>query len=104
MTWTNKQLISDAMERMATGDTKAIGALMHPNFVWTATGTNSWSGEYRGRDAVRKDLFAPLFANFTSTYVNRPVNIIAEGDVVVVECRAHAMTKSASRTIRPIAM
>ena len=90
----NKQKISDAMNAMAEGNTRPFGALMHPDFTWIATGSNSWSGEFEGLETVRRELFAPLFANFTTTYVNRPINILADGDFVVVECRAHAMTKS----------
>ena len=94
MTHDNKHLISEAMRAMANGDTAPFGALMHADFTWTVPGSNSWSGAYRGLEAVRRELFAPLFANFTSRYVNRPVNILADGDFVVVECRGHAMTRS----------
>lgn len=90
----NRRRITAAMQAMATGDTRPFGALMHPDFVWTATGSNSWAGEFRGLETVRRELFSPLFANFTTTYINRPINILADGDFVVVECRAHAMTKS----------
>lgn len=90
----NKQIMSDAMQSLATGDTRPFGALMHPDFTWTITGSTSWSGEYRRLQAVRTELLAPLFANFTTRYVNRPVRILADGDFVVVECRGHAMTKS----------
>ncbi len=91
-TETNRRLIADAMAAMAAGDTRPFGALMHEDFVWTAMGANSCSGVYRGREAVRTQLLAPLFKNFASTYTNRPVNILADGDFVVVEARAHAMT------------
>ncbi|MGH6787278.1 MAG: nuclear transport factor 2 family protein [Novosphingobium sp.] len=90
----NKQIIARAMDAMAQGDTAPFGALMHPDFVWTATGTNSWAGEFKGLETVRRELLGPLFANFTSKYVNRAINILGDDDFVVVEARAHAMTKS----------
>lgn len=90
----NKEKIAGAMDAMATGDLGPFGALMHPEVTWSVAGSNSWSGKYEGLDAVRRDLLAPLFANFTTRYVNKPINIVAEGDFVVVECRGQAMTKS----------
>src|SRR5690606_1103521 len=90
----NKRRIAEAMDALARGDTRPFGALMHPDFVWTITGTNSWSGEYRGLEAVRRDLLAPLFSNFATRYSNRATNILADGDFVVVECRGNVMTKS----------
>jgi ketosteroid isomerase-like protein len=90
----NRRLVTAAMDALAIGDSKPFGALMHQDFVWTIPGSTSWSGEYRGLDAVRRDLFTPLFTNFTTTYTNRAVNILADGDFVVVECRGEVMTKS----------
>jgi ketosteroid isomerase-like protein len=90
----NKRLIAAAMDALAIGDSKPFGALMHQDFVWTIAGSNSWSGEYRGLEAVRRDLFTPLFANFTTTYTNQARNILSDGDFVVVECTGNVMTKS----------
>lgn len=91
-TETNRALIGEAMAALALGDTKPFGALMHQDFVWSMIGSNSWSGDYRGREAVRRDLFAPLFAAFATPYVNRATNILADGDQVVVECRGEVRT------------
>ena len=43
--------------------------------------------------AVRERLFQPLFAQFASPYKNTATRFIAEGDMVVVECRGHVTTR-----------
>lgn len=68
-----------------------------PDICWTIMGTTPWSGTYRGREAVRTTLIAPLFAQFADRYVSRLHRIIAEGDAVVVECRGEVMTKAGKR-------
>ena len=39
----------------------------------------------------------PLFASFAGTYRNRASLIVAEGDVVVVECKGDVATKAGAR-------
>jgi hypothetical protein len=85
------QAIMAALER---GDRQPFAAAMAEDFTWVLPGHNAWSGRYEGREAVRERLFRPLFAQFTGTYTNTATRFIAEGDLVVVECRGHVMTRS----------
>jgi uncharacterized protein len=93
----NKAAISAAFEHLARGDGKAFVDLMSEDFSWIFKGSTNWRGRYSGKATVRSKLLAPLFANFGETYTNTARRIIAEGDIVVVECEGRVSTKSGER-------
>jgi uncharacterized protein len=97
LTQTNKQLLATIFEGLARGDAKAFRDSLAEDFCWTLTGTNAWSGTYRGREAVMQELMRPLFAQFATTYTNTAHRIIGEGEWVVVECRGNVQTKQGGR-------
>ena len=61
---------------------------------WTVIGSSSWSRTYEGKRAIVDELMRPLFRQFADRYTARAIRILAEDDVVVVEARGRAMTKS----------
>jgi hypothetical protein len=93
----NKRLMQDIFVELAKGNGKLFVNAMADDFCWVMTGTTSWSGTYRGKQAVRKEVLDPLFARFAGPYTNTAQRFIAEGDYVVVECRGDVMTKSGKR-------
>jgi uncharacterized protein len=94
---TNKQLVAALFAALAQGDLRPFGEAMAEDFSWTITGHGPWAGTWRGREAVRRELLAPLFAQFAGTYRNRALRIVAEGDTVVVECRGSVATRAGRR-------
>jgi uncharacterized protein len=90
----NKRLLQTVFAALADGHTKPFRDAMADDFRWTITGSSEWSGTYVGRDAVIRDLFSPLFAQFADRYTNRAHRILAEGDFVVVECQGRVTTRS----------
>ena len=90
---TPKQHLQAAFDALAQGDGRALLELMAEDFTWELKGRGPWAGRYEGKAAVRERLFKPLFAQFETTYRNHATRFIAEGDVVVVECRGDVMTK-----------
>ena len=90
----NKQLMQRIFDGLAKGDGRAFIDAMADDFCWTLTGTTAWSKTYRGKQVVRKDLLKPLFAKFADQYFNEAQRFIAEGDIVVVECRGRVTTKT----------
>jgi ketosteroid isomerase-like protein len=90
----NKQLMEEIFEGLSKGNSKPFGEAMADDFCWTIIGTTRWSGTYRGKESVLKDLMAPLFAQFADQYTNTADRIIAEGDHVVIECRGRVTTKA----------
>jgi uncharacterized protein len=90
----NKQLMADIFAGLAVGDGRRFIDSLAEDFCWTITGTTSWSGTYRGKEAVRSNLLQPLLAQFAGRYTNTLHRIVAEGDYVVVECRGKVTTKA----------
>lgn len=93
----NKQLIEAIFAALAQGDRRPFAEAMAEEFSWTITGQGPWARTWRGRAEVRSALLAPLFAQFADTYRNRAHRIMAEGDMVVVECRGEVTTTSGRR-------
>jgi ketosteroid isomerase-like protein len=81
------------MAALAQGDGRPFLDAMAEDFTWTMPGHNAWCGRYEGKRAVRERLFKPLFAQFADTYTNTASRFIAEGDLVVVECRGRVTTR-----------
>jgi len=90
----NKQLMKSIFAELAKGNTGPFRDAMADDFCWTVTGTTSWSGTYRGKQAVLGELIAPLFAQFDGRYTNTAERFIAEQDHVVVLCRGKVTTTS----------
>ena len=89
----NKKIMQRAMDALAKGDGRPFLEAMADDVTWIISGEGPWSRTWRGKEALRRDLFAPLFAQFDGLYTNRAIRIIAEDDIVVVECRGKARTK-----------
>jgi ketosteroid isomerase-like protein/pimeloyl-ACP methyl ester carboxylesterase len=85
------------MQRIYSGLEEGGGKLfvesMADDFCWTITGTTSWSGTYRGKQAVLTELLAPLLSRFAEGYTSTAHRFIAEGDYVVVESRGRVTTR-----------
>ena len=90
----NKRLIGDAFDGLANGNGEQFMELLGEDIRWTIIGTTAWSRTYEGKRAVRDELMRPLFAQFADRYTNRATRILAEGDVVVIECRGKVATKA----------
>jgi ketosteroid isomerase-like protein len=90
---TNKQIIRAIWDELARGNTAALREALAEDITWTMKGTTRWSGTFRGRRAVLEDLFRPLFERFADRYTNTADRLIADGDLVVVECRGHVTTR-----------
>ena len=91
---TNKQIVENIFSELARGNGKPFGDAMADDFQWTIKGTTPWSRTYEGKETVRRELLAPLFAQFEGTYINQARRILCDGDTVVVECEGSAVTKS----------
>jgi uncharacterized protein len=89
----NKQLMQAIFAELAQGNGRPFIEAMADDFCWVLPGQTAWSRTYQGKQAVRDELLRPLFAQFADTYVNRASRFIAEGDMVVVECRGQVSTK-----------
>lgn len=89
----NKQLMQAIFAELAQGNGQPFVDAMAEDFCWVLPGQTAWSRRYEGKQVVREQLFRPLFAQFAGTYTNRATRFVAEGDIVVVECRGEVTTK-----------
>ena len=90
----NKQLMQSAFAALAEGNSRPLVEAMAEDVSWTLIGRKPWSRTFKGRQAVLKELLAPL-----SVVIEGPVKLkahrfIAEDDFVVVEARGNNTTKS----------
>jgi len=92
-TQSNKALMQAIFAELAKGNGRPFLDAMADDFCWRIPGTSAWSRSWEGKQVVRKELFAPLYAQFATQYTNSAQRFIAEGDMVVVECRGQVMTK-----------
>lgn len=93
----NKKTLKAIFTEMAAGNSRPFVDAMADDFTWTIAGAGPWAGSWRGKDAVRNELFRPLFAQFEGTYRNTASRFVAEDDVVVVECRGNVTTTAGPR-------
>lgn len=90
---TYRQRMQAIMGALAQGDARPFVEAMADDFTWIMPGSNAWCGRYEGKEAVRERLFKPLVAQFATRNRLTPSRFIAEGDMVVVECRGKVTTR-----------
>ena len=90
----NKEIMREIFDELAKGNGRPFVDAMAEDFTWILKGTTKWSRVYRGKQAVRRELLAPLFAQFSDTYTNTARRILADDDMVVVECEGRVTTKA----------
>jgi ketosteroid isomerase-like protein len=90
----NKQLVQEIFAELAQGNSRPLVESMADDFCWIVTGNTQWSGTFAGKQAVLRDLLAPLRARIVDRVKTVPQRIIAEDDYVVVQARGNNTTKS----------
>src|ERR1051326_2711892 len=89
----NKQMVQEIFAELAQGNSRPLVESMAENFCWTVTGSNRWSGTYKGKEAVPNDLLGQLRSRIEGRIKTIAHRFIAEGDFVVVEARGSNTTK-----------
>ena len=93
----NKAVMQRIFDALAEGQARPLVDAMADDFRWTISGHSAWAGSFDGKQAVREQLLRPLAARFATPYTNRATRIVADGDIVVVECRGDTTTKDGKR-------
>ncbi len=88
----NKQVALDFFEAGNRGDMDRCAELLADDIVWTDIGTTRFSGTYSGKQTVAMELLGPLFGQLKAGIHTDIENLIAEGDLVVVQSRGTAET------------
>jgi ketosteroid isomerase-like protein len=94
----NKKLVQQIYTDSANRSGTTFLDNLAEDVTWIVTGEYSWSGKFKGREAINNGLMGHLRSLLSA---GRPrthaFNFIAEGDFVVVEARGDNVTKSGER-------
>ena len=90
----NKQVIQAAFDAWAGGDAAAFFNTLAEDVRWTVIGTSPVSRTYTSRQAFLDGAAKPLNAKLAGPIQPTVVNIIAEGDNVVLQWEGKATTKA----------
>ncbi len=92
-----KRTMQFIFAELANGNGLPFLDAMRDEFAWTISGQGPWARTWHGKEAVRSELFRPLFAQFATKYRNTARSFIAEGNTVVIECKGDVSTKAGNR-------
>jgi uncharacterized protein len=90
----NRQLVQDALGRWTAGDGAALFRLLDDDVQWTVIGTTPVSRTYTSRRDFIDNALIPLGGLLDGAITPRVVNVIADGDHVVLQWDGTATTKS----------
>jgi uncharacterized protein len=93
----NRQIVTRAMQALASGDSRPFYDAMAEDCVWRPMIGGVWSQVHHGRETARDELFLPLRQQYADRYTNTPTSIFADGDHVVVEAQGAVTLKSGQR-------
>jgi ketosteroid isomerase-like protein len=83
---TNKEIIAAIFAETAKGNGRPFVEAMAEDCVWRAPGIHSWGGEYRGREAILRDLLQPLRRRISGGATHTiPSRIHDAGEFIIVE-------------------
>ncbi len=93
----NKSLIAGVHAELGKGNGQPFVDLLAEDANWTIRGRTAWSRRYVGKAAIRDELLTPLFAQFEGRYRSTAQRVIAEDDLVVVQCQGQVATRRGQR-------
>ena len=85
----NKQALAVILSALADGETQPFVEALADDVVWTVSGKTAWSKSYRGKTALRSELFQPIMRRFAQPYRLVTERMLAEDDFVVVQLRGN---------------
>jgi uncharacterized protein len=89
----NKKIIQEAFAAWATGDGMAFFNLLADDATWTVLGSCPISGTYVGRQRLVEDALKPQREKLAGPPTPTVTNLIAEGDMVVIQWVGKGITK-----------
>ncbi len=89
----NKQIAQAFYDAANRGDMEDCVGRLASDVTWTNIGSTKYSGTYVGKNDLVTRLLEPVFGQLKAGIVSTIDNMIAEGDVVVVQLRGKAETK-----------
>ena len=90
----NKRIIQDAFTAWANGDGMAFFNLLADTATWTVMGSCPISGTYVGRQRLVEAALTPQREKLAGPPTPTVLNLIAEGDTVVIQWVGKGTTKT----------
>ena len=90
----NKRIIQNAFTAWANGDGMAFFNLLADTATWTVMGSCPISGTYIGRQRLVEDALTPQREKLAGPPTPTVLNLIAEGDTVVIQWVGKGTTKT----------
>jgi uncharacterized protein len=90
----NKTIIQEAFRAWANGDGMAFFNLLADTAIWTVMGSCPISGTYIGRQGLVENALIPQREKLVGPPTPTLLNLIAEGDVVVIQWVGKGTTKA----------
>ena len=90
----NKRLVREAYQAVSAGDVEGFLGRLADDARWTMYGTHRFARTFSGKADILANLFGPLGETLAGGIVIELSNLVAEGDVVVVEARGKSATKT----------
>jgi uncharacterized protein len=89
----NKRVVQEFYEAANRGDTQAVMSKLADDVRWTNIGSTKYSGVCEGKNELTTKILVPVFSQFKEGICSIIHNLIAEGDIVVVQSSGKAETK-----------
>ena len=93
----NKKLVQQVYTDSANRSGTTFADNLADDVKWIVTGQNSWSHEFKGKDAIFNNLLGQVRSRLGDRPRTLAYNFIAEGDTVVVEARGDNVTTEGQR-------
>lgn len=72
-----KRTLQMVFAELANGNGQTFLDAMSDDFAWTISGQGPWARTWGDKNAVRGELFRPLFAQFATKYRNTAIRFVA---------------------------
>lgn len=86
----NKKLVLDAYASIASGESDGFYDRLADDVEWTFFGGHRYAGTFRGKDEIADGLFASLGSMLEGPIKLQVLQVIAEGDKVVLEAKGES--------------
>ncbi len=90
----NKEIIRTMFAELSKGNAEAFLDTLADDVRFTLIGSTKFSGVFNGKQEFIEKVLAPLGAQLEGGIVMHVDNLIAEGDLVVMQGRGESTTKS----------
>ncbi len=93
------EIVKRSYDAFARKDLDGVMGDMHPDIEWQQAQGLPHGGTYHGLDAVRRNIFEPLDAEWWSEFSADPDEFLAAGDEVVVIGRYRGVAKETGKRL-----